>query len=628
MVYYQSEYNNLSFPFSTVCYIEVTWKNGSRSTGSGVIVGKNDVLTAAHVIYDANKGGFASIVTIYPGYDSAPIEQPIGSYNSRLMSAYTNFDPNSDGYIASGDLNSSTRSGAEIDLAIIGTDRRIGIDGGVMWLDPTNLGGNYNISGYPGYYNNNPMQATGFAQPDPVDWYIDIGAFEIHPGNSGGPIWYWDSIHGFVAGVVSTGTAAGQVAGSEVWRQLVAWMNGNDYLVNDNGYFINGSGASETLQGSGNGDQINGWGGADIIYGYGGDDIILSSAFYDDGDVVYGGAGADRVFGSGAADYLFGDQGADRIYGDDGDDWLDGGADNDDLTGAGGNDLLFGGPGADKLSGEGGSDAARYDNAYGVYASLTNTSTNTGEALGDTYSSVENLVGSWYADMLEGDAVSNVIVGLGGNDVLIGLDGTDYLVGESGSDRLLGGRGADTLVGGDDTDYAEYSTSTAAVVVYMGWNAANSGDAAGDIFYGIEGVTGSNSNDVLVGDGSFNLLNGGAGNDWLDGGNNIDILSGGSGSDVLIGGQGNDHFTGGASNDIFWINAADLGGNAVDTVYDFVAGTDRFYLSTYVAGWTNFQNANGGALITTYTSWGAGASYIYVSGATASQVQSATFFVL
>ena len=59
------EINDDFFPYSAVTYILSKWGEYA-ATGSGFIVGKNDVLTAAHVIYDTTKGGLASEIFVYP----------------------------------------------------------------------------------------------------------------------------------------------------------------------------------------------------------------------------------------------------------------------------------------------------------------------------------------------------------------------------------------------------------------------------------------------------------------------------------------------------------------------------------------------------------------------------------
>jgi Ca2+-binding RTX toxin-like protein len=181
---------------------------------------------------------------------------------------------------------------------------------------------------------------------------------------------------------------------------------------------------------------------------------------------------------------------------------------NDELFGLGDDDILRGLAGADKLDGGFGSDAASYSTATsGVTASLLAGVTNTGEAAGDTYKSVEWLTGSAFDDVLVGDAKANR---------LEGLDGTDVLAGGGAADRLDGGGGL---------DFASYFLSAVGVKVSLSNPSANTGEAAGDTFFGIEGLIGSKLKDTLTGDAADNVLIGGAGADNLDGLGGFDIAS-------------------------------------------------------------------------------------------------------
>lgn len=126
---------------------------------------------------------------------------------------------------------------------------------------------------------------------------------------------------------------------------------------------------------------------------------------------------------------------------------LRGNAGNDTLTGGGGGDVLIGGTGADKLDGGTGTDTASYQGALkGVTANLAKSSLNTNDAEGDTYVSVERLIGTSYADVLTGNVSDNVLNGEGGTDRLYGGSGNDALYGGQGADRLYGGAGIDSFV--------------------------------------------------------------------------------------------------------------------------------------------------------------------------------------
>jgi hypothetical protein len=69
------------------------------------------------------------------------------------------------------------------------------------------------------------------------------------------------------------------------------------------------------------------------------------------------------------------------------------------------------------LLGGAGGDTASYSTAgTSLTVSLTNPFTNTGDADGDSYSSIENLSGSNFGDLLVGNSGVNSLQGLGGDD--------------------------------------------------------------------------------------------------------------------------------------------------------------------------------------------------------------------
>jgi serralysin len=178
-------------------------------------------------------------------------------------------------------------------------------------------------------------------------------------------------------------------------------------------------------------------------------------------NVITGNAGISELLGGAGNDTLYGMDGSDKLYGEDGDDTLNGGIGNDTLYGAAGNDVFFGGAGNDVLSGSLGYDTASYaDSDTGATADLASSAANAGAAAGDTFSSIENLTGSAFADTLAGHASANVLVGGAGDDRLDGRDGADTLNGGEGNDVLDGGARKDVLTGGDGED-TFYFASTA-----------------------------------------------------------------------------------------------------------------------------------------------------------------------
>ncbi|MCB1492327.1 MAG: hypothetical protein KDJ77_11120 [Rhodobiaceae bacterium] len=127
-------------------------------------------------------------------------------------------------------------------------------------------------------------------------------------------------------------------------------------------------------------------------------------------------------------------------------------------------------------------------------------------------------------DIVYGDTSNNLIDLLAGNDIFFGYGGWD---------TIIGGPGADTIDGGDGNDTASYSGSTVGVNVQLQYGITSGGDAAGDTLISIESLTGSNKNDILIGDANANTIRGANGNDFIKGLNGADKLFGDLGDDWL-----------------------------------------------------------------------------------------------
>lgn len=144
---------------------------------------------------------------------------------------------------------------------------------------------------------------------------------------------------------------------------------------------------------------------------------------------VIGSNQGDTITGSGVANVLIGGRGDDRLLGGGGRDTLYGGADND---------TLVGGAAADTMYGEGGTDTLEYlFSPSGVTIDLANGAGRGGHAEGDTFTSIENVWGSWHDDILVGDSRDNVLLGSKGQDVLSGGGGKDRFVFTGPSDSTV-----------------------------------------------------------------------------------------------------------------------------------------------------------------------------------------------
>lgn len=266
--------NRTDAPYRAICYVVSTWADGSRTRGSGTVVGVNDVLTAMHVVYNGDRGGWATSVTVSPAADTQPFEAPFGSFMaSRLSGRTQNWDADANGLLSYAE--------AQYDLAVIGTNTRLGDVTG--WLATQALGSDFYgaMAGYPAVGTGLMYEAV---YADAINYY---GVYEINSslggGASGGPLLYTTGGETYVVGALSGGNGSSSVYAGLHASGNGAWL-GNALSAND-----------------------------DLIAGQ------LQAAFY-------GTAGNDRLAGNRLDNTLSGGAGNDLLAGDIGNDTLDGGA--------------------------------------------------------------------------------------------------------------------------------------------------------------------------------------------------------------------------------------------------------------------------------------------------------------
>ena len=317
----------------------------------------------------------------------------------------------------------------------------------------------------------------------------------------------------------------------------------------------------------------------------------------------------------------------DLLTGDDRENILKGGAGDDVLRGSKSDDTLEGGPGADTLDGghtrmsatdasDKYTDTASYAGALaGVTVDIDAGAGTGGDAMGDTFTSIERYLGSANDDLFIASEYADTV------------DGSTH----AGDDVDAFG---DSDPDGSDGDTISYEKSEEAVTVDLALTTAQvmptastaGGEldtnldvnpegsyAAGDVLSGIENVIGSSQDDVLMGSEEVNELYGGAGDDELTavantgadagpdrlvggagddtltgsanadvlmGGDGHDAISGGDGADTINGGAGDDVLTGAGGNDTFVFGPAD--GDGGDVIVDLATdGADKIDLSAF-----------------------------------------------
>ena len=366
--------------------------------------------------------------------------------------------------------------------------------------------------------------------------------------------------------------------------EVVYGLAGNDVINGGTASdVLFGDEGDDTLSGNAGNDRLEGGAGNDTLDGGEGNDTAVYNGNLPDYDIVNNGDGTytviDNVNGNGVDtlvniedvqigtdlidlstilftltgtpgnDNLMGSVGDDVINGLGGNDILDGLAGDDEINGGEGADRLIGGEGADALNGGAGFDSADYRGAVSGVRFNVETGGTVGEAAGDTFSGLERYYLSIFNDIITGSSANEFFYGEDGNDQInggggidriYGGEGNDIQRGQDGNDTLYGSAGNDQLNGGAGFDVANYSLAGAAVIVNM-LTGGTSGDAAGDTYFGIEAVYGSDFDDSLTGNNSVNELRGG------DGG---DALFGLGGNDRFFGGEGADSFDGGTGTDI------------------------------------------------------------------------------
>lgn len=265
----------------------------------------------------------------------------------------------------------------------------------------------------------------------------------------------------------------------------------------------------EDVDGSGFDDQFTGTSGNNVFNGAGGSDTVsylnataaVSVTLATPGvaqNTV--GAGTDTLI---SIENLIGSNSGDKLTGNAGNNILIGGLGNDTFFGTAGSDLLDGGDGSGDTAdysvlgsvvtlgafGNLSKAAGGADSLVGIETIIASnlsgdtidlsaaaapatgtTTTLNGAGIGSvnisggaplplsfSVSKFEHVIGSGFADTINGDNLANILRGNSGNDTINGGASNDIIDGGIGQDSITGGAGKDILTGGGDADRFVYT---------------------------------------------------------------------------------------------------------------------------------------------------------------------------
>lgn len=260
------------YPYSTSVFIRATFANGQVYTASGAVVGRNDILTATHVVFDPDLGGYATKLEFYIGadynfqthrFDSAPLISLTNAQWQVLAYPAQAFQDS--------DNSTMTLPESQYDVALIGLNVPVGDTVGYL-----SLASGYNQSqwattlGYPGGATG-LLQGSAYVSHDAR--YSTYSAFSrdgsdiLGPGSSGGPLYVTDSTGVHVIGVKSSGSST-----TDNWadigltyNELVKYMADNDSLLGSTTSRQDGTAGNNQFFASATAEQFFGLGGVDTV---------------------------------------------------------------------------------------------------------------------------------------------------------------------------------------------------------------------------------------------------------------------------------------------------------------------------------------------------------------------------
>jgi V8-like Glu-specific endopeptidase len=220
-----SSYARDAQPYSCIGLIWVTFPDGYQARGTCTLVGRNDILTATHVVYSPDHGGWVKGYDFYFGADYNDITNRFEDYGYSYSPSKWITDAWPTQTFKDSNNETMNQSETQYDVAIIGVNTSIGDTLGWLGIAPGyNSNNSANAVGYPAGATG-MMQQTVSVKEDPYYGLYESNYDVLGPGSSGGPLLIGD----YVIGVKSTGTWWADVG--FLYSSIVDKMDDNNSLL-------------------------------------------------------------------------------------------------------------------------------------------------------------------------------------------------------------------------------------------------------------------------------------------------------------------------------------------------------------------------------------------------------------
>lgn len=210
--------NTTEYPWRCIASLRITAADGSGWIGTGWLVGPRILLTAGHVVYMADQGGWAQQIEIIPGRDG--LNFPFGSCIATDFRSVQGWTQNRD-------------SNFDYGAILLPAENRLGDQlgwfGYQVHTDEELAGFNINVSGYPG----DKPDGTQWLMSGPIKTVNErtfVYDIDTAGGQSGGPVWITfegdDGRYG--VGVHTNGALSGNSATrivQDMFDNVIAWGN-------------------------------------------------------------------------------------------------------------------------------------------------------------------------------------------------------------------------------------------------------------------------------------------------------------------------------------------------------------------------------------------------------------------